>query len=224
MTSNSARVDCIILGGGGHAAVVLDALEASSPGYRLGILDPDETKWDQEVFGVPVLGGDERLPELIEKGAKRFVVGLGGTGDNRPRKRLFEMGLVQGLRPLTVIHPSAVCSRWAEVGAGSVILPGAVVNARAFLGVNVIVNSGAVVEHDCRIGDHVHVATGARLAASVRVEACAHLGVGSVVRQGVVIGERAVVGAGAAVVRDVAAGVTVIGIPARPMNGRGVSN
>ncbi len=221
MRPDPARVDCIVLGGGGHAAVVIDALETYSPGYQLGILDPDETKWGREVSGVPVLGGDELLPELMAAGANRFVVGLGGTGDNGPRKRLFEMGLAQGLRPLTVIHPSAVCSRWAEVGAGCVILPGAVVNARARLGVNVIVNSGAVVEHDCRIGDHVHIATGARLAASVRVAACGHVGVGAVIRQGIVVGEGALVGAGAVVVNDVPAGVTMIGNPAGPMVGRG---
>ncbi len=219
MSHDSARVDCIILGGGGHAAVVIDALKASSPDSRLGILDPDETKWGKEVLGVPVLGGDERLPEWIEKGAKRFVVGLGGTGDNRPRKRLFEMGFAYGIRPVTVIHPSAVCSGWAEVGPGCVILPGAVVNAGARLGVNVIVNSGAAVEHDCRIGDHVHIATGASLAASVQVGACGHVGVGAVIRQGIVVGERALVGAGAVVVSEVAAGVTVIGNPAVPMAG-----
>jgi len=211
------RVDCIVLGGGGHAAVVIDALESSCPGCRLVVLDPDESKKGGQVLDVPVLGGDELLPELIANGAERFVVGLGGTGDNRPRKRLFEKGVDAGLRPMTVIHAAAACSRWAQVGDGSVIMPGAVVNARASLGVNVIVNSGAILEHDCRIGDHVHIATGARLAASVLVGACAHIGVGSVVRQGVVVGEGAVVGAGAAVVRNVPEETTVIGVPARPM-------
>jgi len=214
------RVDCIVLGGGGHAAVVIDALASSRPLCRLAVLDPDGSKRGQQVLNVPVLGGDELLQELIAHGAKRFVVGLGGTGENMPRKRLFEKGLEAGLRPMTVLHAAAACSRWAEVGEGSVILPGAVVNARASLGVNVIVNSGAVVEHDCRIGDHAHIATGARLAASVRVGACAHLGVGSVVRQGIVVGERAVVGAGAVVVGNVAEGTTVVGVPARPMNAR----
>lgn len=213
-------VDCVILGGGGHAAVVIDALRSAGSVDRLAVLDSDEATWGEQVLGVPVLGGDELLPDLISKGAGRFVVGLGGTGDNLPRRALFEKGIHLGLQPMTVIHAAAVCSSWAEVGAGSVILPGAVVNARASLGLNVIVNSSAAVEHDCRIGDHAHIATGARLAASTRVGACAHVGVGAVVRQGMIVGENALVGAGAVVVQDVPPGVTVIGVPARPMMDR----
>jgi UDP-perosamine 4-acetyltransferase len=214
------RADCVILGGGGHAAVVIDALRSAGSEDRLVVLDADESKWGEHVLEVPVLGGDELLMELIARGTGRFVVGLGGTGDNLPRRALFEKGIELGLQPMKVIHAAAFCSSWAELGAGSVVLPGAVVNARASLGVNVIVNSSAAVEHDCRIGDHVHIATGARLAASTRVGACAHVGVGAVVRQGITIGEAALVGAGAVVVKDVPPGATVVGVPAGLMTDR----
>jgi sugar O-acyltransferase (sialic acid O-acetyltransferase NeuD family) len=213
----SGPVDCVILGSGGHAAVVIDALRSSRPGLRLAVLDPDGSRWGASILGVPIVGGDDRLTELMERGVSGFVVGLGGTGDNLPRKALFEKGTALGVRAETVIHATAVFSSWAGIEGGSVILPGAVVNARASLGVNVIVNSGSIVEHDCSAEDHVHIATGARLAASVRVGACAHVGVGAVIRQGVSIGERAVVGAGAVVVRDVPAGETVVGNPAKPL-------
>jgi acetyltransferase-like isoleucine patch superfamily enzyme len=43
------------------------------------------------------------------------------------------------------------------------------------------------------------------------------LGSGSTVLQGLTIGDDAVVGAGAVVVRDVPPGVTVVGVPARPV-------
>ena len=167
---------------------------------------------------MPVLGGDELLPQLIDQRATHFAVGLGGAGDNRPRQRLFELGLKYGLKPITVCHPAAILSPFATLGAGSVLLPAAVVNASAVLGDNVIVNTGGIVEHDCLVGDHVHVATGSRLCSAVRVGESAHIGAGAIVRQSIVIGEGAIVGAGAAVVKDVDPWTVVAGVPARVLN------
>ncbi len=194
---------------------MIDSLRASDTATSIGILDADRSLWGTEVLGVPVLGGDELLPELKNRGASHFIVGLGGVGDNGPRRRLFELGMTRGLVPLTVCHSKAVVSPWAEVGAGSAIFPTAVVNAGAVLGVNVIVNTGAIVEHDCVSGNHVHVATGAKLASTVRVEEGAHIGLGASIRQGICIGEGAIVGAGAAVVSDVDPIAVVVGVPAR---------
>lgn len=208
---------CVILGGGGHARVLIDCLRASQAALPQTILDADRSRWGSEVLGVPIRGGDELLPRLLHEGIHHFVVGLGGVGDNRPRRRLFELAVKHGLMPLRVYHPSAVCSPSAVIGEGTVVFPHAVINAGARIGVNVIVNTAAVVEHDCVIADHVHVATGAKLCSAVCVGALAHIGAGGVVRQCLTIGEGAVVGAGAAVVKDVSPGTVVIGVPAHAM-------
>ena len=70
------------------------------------------------------VGDDSLLPQLIADGARFFVVGVGGVGDNGPRRRLFEQGISTGLEPLTIKHPASICSRWAEVGAGLPIAAG----------------------------------------------------------------------------------------------------
>ena len=196
--------------------MIIESLQSAESSDFLGILDSNNSLWGEIVLGVPVLGGDELLSQLAQQGATHFVVGLGGIGDNRPRQRLFELGTTHGLTPITVRHSKAICSPSATVGAGSVLFPGSVVNAQADLGVNVIVNTGAIVEHDSAVGDHVHLATGSRLCSTVKVGPGAHIGAGATVRQSINIGAGAVVGAGAAVVEDVAAGVTVVGVPARP--------
>lgn len=210
-------VRCVVLGGGGHAQVLIDSLRSQQDVELHAVLDSDRSLWGKMLLNVPILGGDEMLPELIRQGATHFVVGLGGTGNNQPRRQLFELGIAHGLSPLTVVHPSAICSAWARVGKGCVIYPAAVVNAGATLGMNVVVNTGAIVEHDCVVGDHVHVATGARLASTVSIGALAHVGAGATVRQCISIGEGAVVGAGAVVVKDVRPHTVVAGVPARPM-------
>jgi len=213
-------VRCVIIGGGGHARVLIDALQVSGLGVPVAVLDAQSALWGTTVCGVPIIGGDTRLPQLIREGVTAFIVGVGGIGDNGPRRRLFERGCRSGLTPLTVQHPSAACSSLAAIGEGSVVLPLAVVNAGARVGRNVIVNSGAIVEHDCAVADHVHVATGATLCSRVRVETMAHLGAGAIVRQGLTIGEGAVVGAGAVVVSDVAPWTVVVGVPTRVIGHR----
>jgi UDP-perosamine 4-acetyltransferase len=207
---------CVILGGGGHARVLIDSLLLVGQVELHGILLPDESQWGSDVFGVPVLGGDELLPSLAAQGVDSFVVGLGSVGDSSIRKRLFRYGLDQGLDVLSVCHPKAILSPRARYGRGGQFLPGSIVNAGAVIGENVIINSGAIIEHDCQIGDNVHVATGAHLSGTVIVGAGAHIGTGAVVRQGIEIGENALVGAGAVVVKNVPPDTLVIGVPAHP--------
>lgn len=208
-------LQCVIVGGGGHAKVLIEVLRASGAAEPCAILDRDARLWGSQVMCVRVRGGDELLPVLASEGIEAFVIGVGGTGDNGPRRRLFELAVSHGLSPLTVRHPSAMCSPSSEIGAGSMVFAGAIVNASAVIGRNVIVNTVAIVEHDCVISDHVHIATGARLASSVRIGVGAHIGAGATVRQCISIGESAIVGAGAAVVSDVRPHTTVVGVPAR---------
>ncbi len=211
----------VVLGGGGHARVLLDCLLLRADSDIVGLLDADSSRVGSVVYEVPVLGNDELLGALVRRGVTHFVVGLGGVGDNEPRRRLFEVGIGAGLRPLEVRHPSAVVSSRAELGEGCQLLPGCVVNAGAVLGRNVLVNSAAVVEHDCQIGDHVHLATGSRLASTVRMGVGANVGAGATVRQYTSIGACAIVGAGAVVVRDVPPGALVVGVPAKVVEKKG---
>jgi UDP-perosamine 4-acetyltransferase len=218
MDHDKTSVYCLILGGGGHARVLIDSLRGSGFTESCAILDSDSSLWGKDLLGVSILGDDNLLPQFVLGGASCFVVGLGSSGNNRPRQRLFELGLSHNLKPLIVIHPAAVCSPWATIGSGSQLLPASIVNAGATVGENAIVNSGAIVEHDCWLGDHAHVATGATLASTVRVGTGAHIGAGATVRQGLNIGEWAIVGAGAVVVKDVPPRAVVVGVPARPLS------
>jgi sugar O-acyltransferase (sialic acid O-acetyltransferase NeuD family) len=214
-SSEGQRPLCVVLGSGGHARVLIDAIQAVGKVSLWGILEVDSSKWGQQLLGVAIRGGDNLLATIREQNVTYFVVGLGSTQNNMPRKRLYEQGLSYGLLPLSIIHPSVLCSPNVHISEGCQILTGAIVNAGVKLGNHVIVNSGAIIEHDCEVKTHVHIATGAMLAGGVLVGEEAHVGIGAVVRQGIHIGARAVVGAGAVVVKDVEPETVVVGVPAR---------
>ena len=106
---------CVILGGGGHARVLIEALRASGSVGGCVILDADPEGWSTEVDGVPVLGSDAMIMDLVERGATYFVVGVGSSEDCRPRQRLFDLGVRHRLIPLTVRHPTAIQSSSAVI-------------------------------------------------------------------------------------------------------------
>ena len=209
------QVRVIGLGAGGHAKVVIETLAAMGGFETAGLLDPRRELAGTSVLGVPVLGDDELLGRQYDDGVTHAFIGLGGSGDTGPRRRLYELARSHGFQIVSAVHPRAVVSPSARIGAGASIFAAAVVNADATLGEDVIVNTGALVEHDCRIGDHVHVASGARLASGVTVDEGAHVGLGASIVQGVRVGAGSIVGAGAVVVRDVEPGVLTVGVPAR---------
>ncbi len=206
---------CLVLGGGGHGKVVIDALESSGWDHPIAVLDADPGLLSTEIIGTPVIGGDEVLALARERGFTSFVLGLGGVGGNGPRKALYDKAMAAGLAPLSLRHPSAVVSPHAGVGRGTVLLAGSIVNAGAVIGDNAVINTGAVIEHDCRVGDHAQVGPRACLLGEAAVGALATVGAGAVIRQGLRVGEAAMVGAGAVVIEDVPPGVCVIGVPAR---------
>lgn len=191
-----------IIGAGGHGRVLADIAQAM--GYSdIAFLDaafPDLSRsgvWD--VIGTPA---------DIDDGAEYAL----GIGHNQTRIRLlgsFPSDLV------TLIHPSAIVSPHAEIGAGSVICAGALIGAFSRIGQGCIVNTGASVDHDCVLSDGVHISPGVSLGGGVFVGPRTWVGIGAVVREYKSIGSDVMVGAGAAVTRDVADGARMGGVPAK---------
>lgn len=208
---------CVLIGAGGHALSVLEAVRSVSELDIVGIVDADKHPPGYTVGGVPVVGQDSDLPDLLAAGVSYFLLGIGSIGPATNRRKVAERVRAMGFEPLTVVHKSAVVSSSAKLGAGCQILAGAVVGPQVNLAEGVIVNTGAIVEHDSVLGSYSHVASGAVLAGSVRVGSCVHIGAGSVVRQSITIADQVVVGIGSAVVKDVPYGAVIAGVPAEAL-------
>ncbi len=204
---------CFILGAGGHAAVLVDAIRKSLPKLELRILDKNYPEKKDALLGIPIAGNDEAVAEPGAKSAW-FAIGVGGVRSLTRRRELFDTCTKLGLRPLSVVHPGAVIGEGVRVGAGTQIFAGAIVNPLATTGENVIVNTAAVVEHECRIGSHSSISPGAVLCGGVSAGEGVFVGAGAVVLEGLSLGAGAFVAAGAVVTKNVPAGARVIGVPA----------
>ncbi|MEQ1637546.1 MAG: acetyltransferase [Methylococcales bacterium] len=191
----------ILLGGGGHAKVLIEALRRLNCPL-LGFLDP-HPGIGSVLLGVSKLGGDEVVntyqPDEIE-----LVNGIGSLPNDRGlRVSLFKAFSAQGYGFKTVLDAKAVISPSAQIMVGVQVMAGSIIQAEVNIGFNSIINTGAIVEHDCRIGEHVHIAPGAVLSGGVEVGAYAHIGTGAIIIQGVKIGAGSIIGAGSVIMRDV---------------------
>jgi sugar O-acyltransferase (sialic acid O-acetyltransferase NeuD family) len=209
----------IVVGAGGHALVVADALLAVGAPV-LGFTDAASHRHGERCLGdLLVMGNDEALSNH-DPARVRLVNGLGGilaNGPACPRVRVQEQLEGKGWRFIGVRHPSAVISPFASIDETAQVMAGAVIQPHAHVGRGCIVNTGAVVEHDTDLDDWVHVAPRAIVCGSVRLGSGVHVGAGSVIRQGLSLGPGVVVGIGAVVVKDQTEAVILAGVPARAL-------
>lgn len=206
MSIESSQV--VLVGAGGHAKVVYEALRALKPALSIDVRDDD-----------PGLAGDKFFESRVNvpafsNSAMSSPVHI-AVGDNATRRRVAEQFSRSGCRLLTIIHPASSVSRYAEISDGALIAAKAVVGPGAVVGKGAIVNHGAVVDHDCTIAPWAHIAPNATLGGEVKVGEGAFVGAGAVVLPGLEIEEWATVGAGAVVTRKVLANSIVVGVPAK---------
>jgi len=207
----SPKPKIIVLGAGGHACVVVDALRQIGA-ELLGATVADET--DEGPGGIPVLGSDDLILSYPAE-AVLLANGIGSIGNPGVRQEQFDRFSSKGYRFATVVHPKAILADDVQLGEGCVVMAGAIIQTGSRIGVNTIVNTGAIVDHDGHIGSHVHLAPGVVLSGGVCIGDGAHVGTGATVIQAVTIGANAIVGAGAVVVNDVRPGALTLGVPAR---------
>ena len=204
----------IVYGTGGHCSVVIDAILSAGLGDIECLVDDDQCKWGLTLYGYLVISPEE-LKERFKE-AFLFIA----IGDNKIRMRKARELEKLEAKFLTVIHPTAYISPSASLGEGTFVGANAVVNPCAKIGKHCIINTGAVVEHHCEIADFVHVAPNATLGGKVFVGESTLVGLSATILPKVKVGRDSIIGAGAVVKDDVPDEVTVVGVPAHPLNRR----
>ena len=178
----------------------------------------DDREAGRQVNGQRVLGyeqfRDDPRPE------KKVCIAV---ADGTTRARLAGRCAADGIDFFQVQAANVVVMDDCTIGEGAILCPFVTLTSNIRIGRHFQANLYGYVEHDCVIGDFVTFAPGVHCNGNVTVEDHAYIGTGAVIKQGkpgepLVIGRGAVVGMGAVVTKNVPAGATVVGNPARIMN------
>ena len=216
-------IPLILLGGGGHALVVIEALRTLSRPI-LGLYDDDPLcAAALPPEPVPVLGPLEKRTPVLDH---PWVLCLGDLP--------LRAALIARLRETDnhastphastihapaepIVHPTAWIAPSAHLGMGCFVGPMAVVQARARVGAHAILNTSSIVEHECVIGENCHLGPRSVLGGSVQLGSGSLVGIGATVLPGIRIGDGCLIGAGSVVRAEIPDAQRVAGVPARPL-------
>ncbi len=197
-----------IIGAGGHAKVVVEAIRSGDTSYLVGVFDQDRKKQGSKLLQgilIAYLGDWAMVSDKVHI----------AIGDNDRRQTLCFQALDQGKELISVVHPAAQVSPSSLIDVGCFVAANTVVAAETQINQACIINHGCVIDHDCRVGEFSHIGPSATLGGGVHIGRGCLIGSGSTVLPGIRIGDYAIVGAGSVVTSDVRDRQKVVGVPAK---------
>ena len=149
----------LIFGAGGHGQAVAELAQLTRKFEQIAFLD-DNLAAHPDVIG--------KLDDYL-KYQTVYDVAFAAFGDPVLRKKWQEKAAAAGYRLPILMHPTAMVSRSAVFGAGTVIMAKAVVQPHVRCGEGCILSACTIVDHDARIGDYCHINAGAIVSALTEV-------------------------------------------------------
>lgn len=206
------------MGGYGNGTVVLSTIEdinAVKPTWEvLGFLNDNETK---PINGYPVLGkiDYETVQKYIFDNDVYFFYSLISVKFNfKFLDKLYDLKIPTE-RFATIIHPTAVISKFSKIGNGTCIQPFVSVGPNTVIGNHVQIYAQVLVGHGAKLDDYSYIANNACIGASVHLMEGAYLGTNATTLERVKLGKWSLAGVAAVVLRDVPDFTKVVGNPAR---------
>lgn len=202
------------LGVGHNTPVFIDLAEAC--GYTImGLYHYNEERTGEFDHGFKIIGSFNKLLNARDLTGMNFLLTM---GDNSIRTELANKLIALGGNVPTLIHPTAVISRFAQISPiGVYISPFTYVQADSSIGKNTILLSHVNISHSTSIGNSCFIAGGAMVGAYTTVEDFVFIGQGalSISEKVKTIGEGAFIGARTLITKDIPPKTIVKGLPGK---------
>ena len=201
----------LIYGAGGLGKEVLSLVRALNNFEPLGFID-DGLRKDTVIKSLKVLGGLDILNSF--QTPVNLVLAI---GDSASKSILVKMIDPSRVYFPVLVHPSVILQEEAAItiGEGSVITAGCILTTDIAIGSHVLINLNSTIGHDVTIGSFSSIMPGVNVAGAVKIGDGVLVGSGSNILNGVTVGNFSKIGMGSVVIWDVAADITVAGVPAR---------
>ncbi|MCX7548872.1 acetyltransferase [Xanthomarina sp. F1114] len=144
----------IIVGCGSHAAELTDYIDyinkhSPTPKFNVkGLIDNTKSHYDHYAYQYEFLG---TIDDHIVNPNMSYIMGIGNL---EIRTKVFQEYKVKGAKFIGVIHPTALISKSAIIGEGTVISHNVSIGPKAEIGACNVINSRCTIGHDSKIGDN----------------------------------------------------------------------
>lgn len=205
-----------IFGAGGfgrEVKMLIEQINTSSKKYELVGFFDDTFDVGTSIHGVPVLGGLDALNAY--KGPLSIVFAIGSPAVKK--KIISKLEKIDLSFPI-LIHPSCwIGNDNVQIGEGSIICAGVIITTDINIGSHVILNLSCTVGHDTSIGRYSSFMPSINISGEVNIGEGCYCGTGAKIINQLEIGDDCIIGAGSVVLNDVESGLTVVGVPAKPI-------
>jgi len=200
-------------GGFGREALVclLDTFAVNNRDHtdQIVFMVDDAFYSDTYIMGIPVIKRSEFKPQNY-----RVSVAIGDPVKRKnavealPKNTIFE----------SIIHPSAIISKWVEIGQGSIIAAGVIATCGIKIGAHAHLNLNTTIGHDCKIGTFFTTAPATNISGNCTFGDCVYFGTNSSARDNIKICQNVTIGMGGVVVKDITERGVYIGNPLRKLS------
>ena len=208
--------DLIVIGSGNPDIIrLIENINSETKCFNfLGFIERGEALLQKEIYGYPILGGDELVSN---KKFNRTAVINNVYSSQEARQRTFnQISHIEPERFCNLIHPT-VKLHDNLIGVGNIIYDYVVIQNKVQIGDHNVIHSSSIISHESTLGSNCLISANVTLGSRTSIGNYCFFGIGSTLLPSISVIDFTFVGGGAVVFNNVNKKSTLFGNPARAL-------